>query len=97
MESARHIFYAVDPSYEAWPNSPAGAPAAWLPTAKPNSLSRVAGCDFGVDLLGNQRNDVSLTLEQLVDDQRLDEDRMLVNEARAETRLVYQRTEQIKV
>jgi hypothetical protein len=35
--------------------------------------------------------------EQLVDDQRLDEDRMLVNETRAESGPIDQRTEQIEV
>jgi hypothetical protein len=39
----------------------------------------------------------ALTREQLVDDQRLDEDRMLANEACAESGLIDQRTEQIEV
>ena len=55
-----------------------------LPKSTPSSD------DTGQGLLDFYR---PLTREQLVDDQRLDEDRMLVNEARAEADPIYQRTE----
>lgn len=52
--------------------------------------STTSSDDTGQGLLDFYR---PLTREQLVDDQRLDEDRMLVNEARAEAGPIYQRTE----